>query len=132
MLLQPQPARFLLRQWLFTLLLGSFLYAAYHHVVHFSDWCYLGVSTFFAAGASYLVIPLNGWLLRQLAVRPLSATGRWLGLLSGTLILFALANLLVLPLLSWPGPGSTWPWGVAALLVAPLTHRRLLESARSK
>jgi len=125
-----QSTRHLLRQWLLTLLLGSAFYAACHHVVHFSDWCYLGVSTFFAAGASYLVIPLNGWLLRQLAAEQFPAAGRWLGLLGGTLALFALANLLVLPLLSWPGPGSTWPWGVAALLVAPLVHRKLLRPAQ--
>jgi len=125
-----QATRFLLRQWLLTLLLGSLFYASYHHVVHFSDWCYLGVSTFFAAGASYLLIPLNGWLLRQLAARHLSAARRRLGLLGGTLALFALANLLVLPLLSWPGPGSTWPWGVAALLVAPLVHQKLLRPAQ--
>jgi hypothetical protein len=127
MALPTQATRFLLRQWLFTLLLGSLFYAAYHHVVHFSDWCYLGTSTFFAAGASYLVIPLNGWLLRQLATRPWPAVGRGLGLVAGTLILFALSNLLVLPLLSWPGPGSTWPWGVAALLVAPLVQQQLLR-----
>lgn len=121
--------KLLLRQWLLTLLLGSFFYAAYHHIVHFSDWCYLGVSTFFAAGASYLLIPLNDWLLRQLTTWPVAA--RWPGLLGGTLALFALSNLLVLPLLSWPGPGSTWPWGVAALLVAPLVQRRLLRAGRS-
>ncbi|MDO7876534.1 hypothetical protein Q5H93_17450 [Hymenobacter sp. ASUV-10] len=118
----------LVRQWLLTLLLGSIFYAGYHRVVHFSDWCYLGTSTFFAAGSSYLVIPLNGWLLRQLAASSWPAIGRWLALLGGTLALFALANLLVLPLLSWPGPGSTWPWGVAALLVAPLVHRQLLSA----
>lgn len=123
-------AHSLLRQWLFTLLLGSVFYAVYHHVVHFSDWCYLGVSTFFAAGSSYLVIPLNSWFLRHLTARHLSAAGRGLGLLGGTLALFALANLLVLPLLSWLGPGSTWPWGVAALLVAPLMHQKLLRPAR--
>lgn len=118
----------LLRQWLLTLLLGSLFYAAYHHVVHFSDWCYLGVSTFFAAGVSYLLIPLNGWLLQLLAVWPIAS--RWLGLLGGTLLLFGISNLLVLPLLSWPGPGGTWPWGVAALLVAPLVQHRLLRPAR--
>jgi hypothetical protein len=122
-----QPSNFLLRQWLLTLLFGSLLYAGYHGVVHFSDWCYLGVSTFFAAGSSYLVIPLNGWLLRWLAAQPWPAAGRALGLLAGTLTLFALANLLVLPLLSWPGPGSTWPWGIAALLVAPLVQQKMLR-----
>ena len=128
---QPTPApKQLLRQWLLTLLLGSTFYAAHHSVVHFSDWCYLATSTFFAAGASYLVIPLNGWLLGQLAARPWSAAGRLLGLLGGTLLLFACSNLLVLPLLSWPGPGSTWPWGVAALLVAPLVQWPLLRHAR--
>lgn len=118
----PPKSRLLLRQWAITLLIGSIFYAANHGVVHFSDWCYLGVSTFFAAGSSYLVIPLNGWLLRHLAASSWPVVGRWLGLLGGTLGLFGLANLLVLPLLSWPGPGSTWPWGVAALLVAGAMH----------
>jgi hypothetical protein len=119
----------LLRQWLLTLLLGSAFYAAYHGIVHFSDWCYLGVSTFFAAGSSYLVIPLNGWLLHYLH-RPENTwppAARGAALLSGTAVLFGLANLLVLPLLSWPGPGSTGPWGVAALLSTLFVNKNLLN-----
>ena len=42
--------------------------------------------------------------------------------LDGTLALFGLANVLVWPLRTWLGPGSTWPWGVAAVLVAGTMH----------
>ena len=74
-------------------------------------------------------MPLNGRLLRYLAGPGAvwSAVGRGAGLLLGTLALFGLANLLVLPLLTWPGPGGTWPWGGAALLVALGQQRWLLR-----
>ena len=123
----PQPN--LLRQWLLTLLLGSATYAAYHGVVHFSDWCYLNVSSFIAGAVSALCVPLNGRLLRYLAGPGAAwpAAGRGIGLLLGTLALFGLANLLVLPLLTWLGPGSTWPWGGAALLVAVALNQNLLR-----
>jgi len=113
------------KQWLLSLLLGSAFYAIYQGTVHFSDWCYLAVSTAVAAGISALLIPLNKILLQQLAARgpQWSALGRWLWLLGGTLALFGLANLLVWPLRTWLGPGSTWPWGLAALLVAGAMHR---------
>jgi hypothetical protein len=119
----------LLRQWLFSLLLGSAFYACYHGVVHFSDWYYLGVATAVAAVVSALMVPLNGMLLRLLARRPQwPAAGRWAGLLLGTAGLFGLANVLTLPLHTMLGPGSTAPWGLAALLVAAgvnsgLAHR---------
>jgi cytochrome b561 len=118
----------LTRQWLLSWLLGSALYAAYQGTVHFSDWCYLGVATFFAAGVSLLMLPLNRLLLRQLARRgPVwPVAGRWIWLLGGTAALFGLANVLVLPLLSWLGPLSSWPWGVAALPVALFVNRNLL------
>ena len=119
----------LLRQWLLTLLLGSAAYAAYHGVVHFSDWCYLGVSSLCAGAASAAVVPLNGRLLRYLAGpgRRWPRAGRGAALLLGTLVLFGLANALVLPLRSWPGPYGTWPWGGAALLMALAANGPLLR-----
>ena len=115
-------------QWMLSLLLGSALYAIYQGTVHFSDWCYQAVSTAVAAGVSALLIPLNEVLLQQLAARgpQWPVLGRWAWLLGGTLGLFGLANVLVWPLLTWPGPGAAWPWGVAAALVAVLLHRNLL------
>lgn len=120
------------RQWLLSLLLGSAFYAIYQGTVHFSDWCYLGVSTVVAAGVSGILMPLNKLLLRQLSThRPQWPTlGRWLWLLGGTLALFGLANVLVWPLLTWLGPGAAAPWGLAAVLVAVAMHWNLLISAR--
>ena len=108
--------------WLLSLVLGSSIYAAFNGLVHFSDWCYLVVSTAVAALASAAVLPLYGLLLRQLARhgQHWPALGRWVGLGGSTLVLFGLANLLVWPLRTWPGPGGTWPWGVAAVVVASL------------
>lgn len=119
------------RQWLLSLLLGSAFYAIYQGTVHFSDWCYLGVSTAVAAGISGILLPLNKLLLRHLAARgpQWSALGRWLWLMGGTLALFGLANALVWPLLTWMGPGAAGPWGVAAVLVAIATHWNLLTSS---
>ena len=110
------------KRWLLSLLLGSTLYAGYHGLVHFSDWCYLGVSTAVAAGASAAVLPLHRRLqgLWQRAGRVEWWAGRG-GRLAATLLLFGLANLLVWPLHTWPGPGGTWPWGIAALLVTGLS-----------
>jgi hypothetical protein len=118
-------------QWLLSLLLGSAFYATYQGTVHFSDWCYLTVSTVIAAGISALTIPLNKMLLQQLATHgpQWPALGRWAWLLGGTLALFGLTNVLVWPLLTWLGPGSTWPWGVAAALVAVVMRRNLLVNA---
>ena len=118
----------LARQWLLTLLLGSTIFAAHQGLVHFSDWCYLATATVMAAGISALMIPLNCRLLQFLAEHgpALSSVGRWTLLLGGTGSLFALANLLTLPLLTWLGPGSTWPWGVAALLVVLVVQWPLL------
>ena len=120
----PDPPPRLGCQWLFSLLLGSAFYAVYQGTVHFSDWCYLAVATAVAAGISALLIPLNKMLLRQLAAHEAQwpALGRWAGLLGSTLGLFGLANVLVWPLRTWLGPGSTWPWGVAAVLVAGTMH----------
>jgi hypothetical protein len=129
--LQMQPIK-TLHQWLLSLLLGSAFYAIYQGTVHFSDWCYLGVSTVVAAGVSGILVPLNRLLLRQLAAHGSQwpALGRWGWLLGGTLALFGLANVLVWPLLSWLGPGMAWPWGVAAVLVAVTMHRSLLTPDR--
>ena len=120
----------LLRQWLLTLLLGSTFYGAYQGVVHFSDWCYLAVATATAGIISALLIPLNAWLLQHLAARGPAwpALGRWAWLLGGTALLFGLANGLALPLLTWLGPGSTWPWGGAALVVAVAQQWPLLQA----
>lgn len=117
------------RQWLLSLVLGSALYAAYHGVVHFSDWCYLGVATAVAGAVSLLMVPLNGLLLRHLARHGAgwSAAGRWLGLLGGTAALFALASVPVLPLRTMLGPGSTLPWGLGALIVAVAVNWPLLQ-----
>ena len=124
----------LLRQWLFSLLLGSALYAAYHGVVHFSDWYYLGVSTAVAGGVSLLLVPLNALLLRYLSQRGAvwPAAMRWAGLLLGTSALFALANVPVYPLHTMLGPGSTLPWGMAALLAAIICNRCLLSPPRTQ
>ncbi|GAA4357317.1 hypothetical protein GCM10023185_21930 [Hymenobacter saemangeumensis] len=118
------------RQWLLSLLLGSALYAAYHGVVHFSDWCYLGVSTAVAGGISLLMVPLNGLLLHRLSRHGTQwpAAGRWAGLLGGTATIFALANVPVLPLHTMLGPGSTLPWGIAALSVAAAMRWRLMQN----
>ncbi|GAB3589093.1 hypothetical protein [Hymenobacter daeguensis] len=117
-----------MRQWLLSLLLGSAFYAIYQGTVHFSDWCYLGVSTAVAAGVSGVLVPLNKLLLQQLAERgpQWPAFGRWLWLFGGMLALFGLANGLVWPLLTWLGPGAAWPWGVAAVLVAVLMRWNML------
>ena len=117
------------RQWLLSLLLGSAFYAAYQGTVHFSDWCYLAAATATAACASALMLPLNKWLLKHLSCggQHWPVPFRWAWLLGGTLALFGLANLLTLPLLTWLGPGGTWPWGVAALLVAGVMHHDLLR-----
>ena len=114
-------SRALLRQqWLLSLLLGSLFYAIYHGTVHFSDWCYLAVSTAVAAGVSAILLPLHKLLLQQLAVRgpQWPAAGRCTGAVSITMLVFGLANVLVWPLHTWLGPSGTWPWGVAAALVA--------------
>lgn len=115
------------RQWRLSLLLGSTGYATYQGVVHFSDWCYLAAATASAACISALLIPLNKLLLQHLLRhrQHWPAVGRWAWLLGGTLGLFGLANLLTLPLLTWLGPGGTWPWGVAALVVAGAMHHDL-------
>ena|GEM_PF-3088891 len=122
-----------LHQWLFSLLLGSTFYAIYQGIVHFSDWCYLAVATAVAGGVSLLVVPLNGLLLglltRNSSNWPLLI--RWLVLLLGTAALFALANVPVYPLHTMVGPGSTLPWGLAALLVALLINRNLLQARPS-
>ena len=119
-----------LQQWFLSLVLGSAFYAAYQGVVHFSDWCYLAAATVMAACISALLLPLNKMLLAQLARRPhWPAVGRLVWLLGGTLGLFGLANLVALPLLTWLGPGGTWPWGVAALLVAVRGQWPLLRPA---
>lgn len=120
------------RQWMLSLLLGSAFYAIYQGTVHFSDWCYLAVSTIVAAGVSGILVPLNKKLLNHLVAHgpKWPAMSRWAWLLGGTLGLFGLANVLVWPLLTWLGPGAAWPWGIAAALVAAVMHRNLLAGTQ--
>lgn len=123
----------LINQWLASLLLGSIFYASYQGIVHFSDWCYLAAATASAACISGLLLPLQKMLLRHLGRdgRHWPAAGRWMWLLGGTLAIFGLANLLTLPLLTWLGPGGTWPWGIAALIVAAWANWPLLRLNRT-
>ena len=124
----PNSTRFPGCQWLLSLLVGGLFYAVYQGTVHFSDWCYLGVSTAVAAGVSLILVPLNKLLLRRLASQgpQWSAPGRWAWLSGGILGLFGLANGLVWPLLTWLGPGAAGPWGMAAMLVAVIYNQKLL------
>ena len=127
------------QQRLLSLLLGSLFYAIYHGMVHFSDWCYLAVSTAVAAGVSAILLPLHRLLVRQLAARgpQWPAAGRCAGAASVAVLIFGLANLPVWSLHTWLGPGGTWPWGAAAVLVAvggqltPISSPKSGEAATS-